>query len=347
MIANVQLLRAIAALMVIAVHCKEILQPIGIGSYYLDAASVGVDLFFVISGFIMAHTTASRSQTPKSFLINRIVRLVPLYWILTAFVFGLSIIMPNLFQATRASAADFVRSLLFVPYERSDGTIRPMLFLGWSLNYEMFFYIIFAASLTIHHNIWRIMAASAAIIALVCYGAISDPQQTALKFFTRPIMLEFVLGMMIALVYNRLPSSHSAAGLKICVAAFGLFLLPLTYFVPFYDLPTTGIAAAIVVAAAVTMERSGLKLKMASLILLGNASYSLYLIHPFVAQSITKVVKTANLLTVQWVMTAMIMIYVVSCLAAVILFRLVEAPMTTLFRDLIGMPRRGSVITEI
>ncbi len=66
-IANVQLLRAIAALMVIAVHCKEILQPIGIGSYYLDAASVGVDLFFVISGFIMAHTTASRSQTPKSF----------------------------------------------------------------------------------------------------------------------------------------------------------------------------------------------------------------------------------------------------------------------------------------
>jgi exopolysaccharide production protein ExoZ len=104
----------------------------------------GVDIFFVISGFIMVYTTQSHHVGPFSFFVNRVVRIVPIYWLLTLAVFTLAVIAPHLLGATRAAPSELLKSLLFIPFAKSNGAVQPILFLGWTLNYEMFFYMLFA-----------------------------------------------------------------------------------------------------------------------------------------------------------------------------------------------------------
>src|ERR1700730_5914930 len=137
MIFNIQSLRALAALSVAYFHTD--FGGIRFGSF-------GVDVFFVISGFIMAQIC----QTDSShFFLRRLVRIVPLYWALTLLIFGLAKFAPWLVYRAPADWADLARSLFFVPYQNKSGLVQPELFLGWTLNYEMFFYVNVALALLI------------------------------------------------------------------------------------------------------------------------------------------------------------------------------------------------------
>ncbi len=109
MINNVQVLRGFAAFLVLLAHSvgynERLLDPIfGVGTR-------GVDLFFVISGFVMVLTTSKRPVTPVQFLLNRAIRIVPLYWILTLAVFAIALVAPQLLKATRADYGELVKSL--------------------------------------------------------------------------------------------------------------------------------------------------------------------------------------------------------------------------------------------
>jgi peptidoglycan/LPS O-acetylase OafA/YrhL len=125
-IKNIQALRAIAALSVVLYH----IDIIGIGSS-------GVDIFFVISGFVIAKSGSNVDAV--QFYSRRLFRIVPIYWIGTILVFGIAIVAPHLLKHTDADLADLIRSLIFIPYLKSSGLAQPVLFLGWTLNYEMFF----------------------------------------------------------------------------------------------------------------------------------------------------------------------------------------------------------------
>ena len=107
----------------------------------------GVDIFFVISGFIMVYTTMDREITPWSFMADRIARIVPAYWAATLGVFFLALVAPSLLQTSHMQWGELFKSLVFVPFRKANGLVQPVLFVGWTLNYEMFFYLMFAAGL--------------------------------------------------------------------------------------------------------------------------------------------------------------------------------------------------------
>src|SRR5262249_27030727 len=142
MFLNLHLLRAVAALSVVYYHTTSeagLNLPPAVGSH-------AVDLFFVISGFIIARTAL---DSPKQFLLRRIVRIVPLYWTATLAVFWLALFTPHILHSTRPDYRQLLCSLLFIPYETPEAGTLPTLILGWSLNYEMYFYVVFAIALAV------------------------------------------------------------------------------------------------------------------------------------------------------------------------------------------------------
>lgn len=336
---SIQYLRALAALLVVVVHSSEVLRLLGMSGALTEAASVGVDLFFVISGFIMVHNTNQKPIEPLGFLLNRITRVAPLYWLLTTFVFAIALTFPKLLGGTDADTLDFLKSLLFIPYERGDGTIRPMLFVGWSLNYEIFFYLIFAAALCFKSRTTRLVVPLLVLILLVLLGEILRPVGPEARFLTRPIILEFGLGMLLAEIFPRLPTSKRAG-----YVATGLLVVALVLLLPSAAIdgtryPIAALPSVLIVGAALVLERAGLVPVCPWAILIGNASYSLYLTHPFVAQAITKVAQKLSVLTPATAPFILGLIFVSASITAILVWRYIEKPLGRTAKRLLDAPR--------
>jgi peptidoglycan/LPS O-acetylase OafA/YrhL len=180
-IRNVQALRGLAALLVVFVHLDNLLLAIGLSTF----GGAGVDIFFVISGFIMVYTTADRHVTPWSFMADRIARIVPIYWLITLAVFCIALVSPMLLQATRADWNELVKSLFFIPFTKADGVVAPMFYVGWTLNYEMFFYLLFALGLAFPSNRAGAVAVICCLVCLVGAGLVGQPQNVFGKFYSK------------------------------------------------------------------------------------------------------------------------------------------------------------------
>lgn len=271
MLTNIQALRALAALVVVVYHALTA-KVFGVGRF-------GVDIFFVISGFIMVHTT-SEGTAPQQFFTKRLIRIVPLYWTLTLAVFVVAMVMPRLLKATEADPVQLVKSLFFIPFMKSNGQIHPVLFLGWTLNYEMFFYALFAVGLLFRRRIVTVAVTSAAIAALVALGMAADGG-VPFTFYTNAIMLEFIAGMLLALAAPRI-----GLGLVPAMALIALGLGGAALVEPYVTMENRGFLwlpfALLIVAAAVAAENRGHATHSRAILLLGAASYSLYLVHPYV-----------------------------------------------------------------
>ncbi len=287
LINNVQALRALAALLVVSVHLKPILERFGVPEF----GGIGVDIFFVISGFIMVYMTQARRQSPSEFAVDRITRIVPLYWLVTIVVYILAVIAPHLLGNTSAHPLDLVKSLLFIPYVKGVGIIQPVFFLGWTLNLEMFFYVIFSMGLFFPNSRNGIAFTLISIACIVAAGQILHPPFGPILFYTQPLLLEFGAGMILACCFPHLPAAVPI-GVRILVAALliaVLILVPLAgYHTPARALFSNslisigGFLAILLVASALCLEKWGMKLDKKFILFLGSASYSIYLTHPFV-----------------------------------------------------------------
>jgi exopolysaccharide production protein ExoZ len=133
----IQAIRGLAALAVVYFHTAH--AP--------STGAFGVDVFFVLSGCIMAMLMEAQ-QSPGDFLRRRLIRIAPLYALMTTAAFAVSLAVPSLrTSGNLPSISDYIKSLLFIPSQTASGTIVPVLGPGWSLNYEMMFYAICAAAL--------------------------------------------------------------------------------------------------------------------------------------------------------------------------------------------------------
>lgn len=333
MIYNVQALRAWAATIVMFVHLETLLRPLHDDvSHYLVAGQVGVDLFFVISGFVMVHTMRRKPVFAGAFFLNRIIRVVPLYWLLTLAVFAIAIVMPSLLQATSASPAELVRSLLFIPFVKSNGLVAPVLFVGWTLNYEMFFYLLFtiAIALTGRRLDATVSATIAMIFALNIAGQLWHLKSTPWNFFTSSLMFEFAFGILLGWLQPwRAPVpvrwSLSAGAVAMVALIAGPLLCPA---VPAFC--RSGIPAAIIVWAAISAETRGVRLDNRWVQLVGAASYSLYLTHPFALQAFGHVSARIGRPVIALVLTPVAL--ATAIVIAIIVHRLIERPMTDWLR---------------
>lgn len=250
----------------------------------------GVDIFFVISGFIMVHASErlfGAEGGSRAFLARRVARIVPLYWGATTLFLAVALLAPGLLNREVTALWPVVASYLFIPFERPDGLVQPVYALGWTLNYEMFFYAVFALAVAMTRRA-AVAAVALGFGALAALGAALAPLPQPLAFWTDPIILEFVLGMLIA--EARASGLRLPGAARVLMAAAGVALLAVDLTgvgVPRF-LAHGGPAALLVAAAALgtgaaSPAPAGPWLRLGTA--LGDASYALYLIHPFVIRA--------------------------------------------------------------
>jgi len=340
---NIQGLRAAAALLVVFVHLDILLGTLGFEPFGFGA----VDLFFTISGFIMVYTTQGKSVTPSAFFLNRLCRIAPLYWLITLGVYFVAVVAPSLLQATSTDPLQLVKSLLFVPFEKANGSVHPVLFVGWTLNYEMFFYALFAAGLVLGVRERGVFAVTLVLAGLVL-GGLWWPSESALgRFYTRPIILEFAAGMGLALLDRRVDLSTMIpvvfARVLLIVGLAGVVALSMLIPGTAFELFTRGVPALLAVAGALALNRSGVVVSNRYVLALGNASYSIYLVHPFVTQAVQKAGRAIGLSPL--LALALIPVtFVLVCVVGTITHHLIERPLTVrakaLSARLVPPPRR-------
>jgi peptidoglycan/LPS O-acetylase OafA/YrhL len=307
---------------------------------------VGVDLFFIISGFIMVYTTTRRTVTPIGFFRNRLTRIVPFYWFMTALVCALAISLPKLMAGTKYTLPHMVKSLFFIPYIREDGTIMPILFVGWSLNLEMLFYLFFAIAIISARPALRVLLTVSCLGILVALGYIfSSRLSPEARFLTQPIMLEFALGMVIGLMFERLPSSRRAGRIAVAtiLPIFVILLLVARYTLP-GEWPFSALPAAVLVTTVLVAERSGHRINLPGVVLIGDASYALYLTHPFVTQSVIFGARRLHLLHFTWVPVLALLSLLMAVAVGIFSHLLIEKPLGRMVGKVFFKPRPASVM---
>ncbi len=281
-LASIQILRGIAASAVVLNHALllTVLRN-ELHSYGAHILVIGVDIFFVISGFIMWRSTESGDVGPKQFFASRLIRILPLYWIALITQLGALLLIGGLAQSPSLNEA--VRAFLFIPYiDGHSGLNQPFLPPGWTLNCEMFFYLIFGSCLIMQARYQRFGAVATFFVALVAARVILHPTDPVAFRFTSPMLLEFLAGMGIAAVTSRrqLPVWAGVA-LLACATTFLLTAASHLY-LSWPRFLYFGTPAAVIVLAFTTIERHCADARMRALVHLGAASYSIYLAHGIV-----------------------------------------------------------------
>jgi exopolysaccharide production protein ExoZ len=337
MLPNVQLLRAVAAYLVVFVHVSELLPKTPVTSFLHDKGYSGVDLFFVISGFIMVYTTSDKAISAGQFLLNRIRRIIPLYYSITFLVFGIAATLPFIFRSTSPDFHSLINSLAFLPFEKTPGRIYPFYYLGWTLNYEMFFYLIFALSLFLWYRM-RVILCATIIIGLVLSPINSNgPGYIAIYFYSRPIMLDFCLGMIIATFRSQILTAMCRIPvlpwLTLFLGVTGLLLAsslfpsaPSLYDPPTNTFVTFGLPAALIVLAAIGFNDVRTRGQPWQFLQdIGNASYSIYLSHFFIIGGLTVFADRLGLSSTQRILIALMTIPL-TAIVGIFLYRFFERP---------------------
>lgn len=202
---SVQWLRGIAACAVVLRHAVAGAEKAGwLAPTGLDLGLWGVDLFFVISGFIMAITTAGQTPGIRAALVfwqRRIVRVVPIYWLLTTLVVVVSLLAPAT-TGYRPSPDHVLASYLFIPMEDGRGVVSPPLRVGWSLNFEMYFYLVFGCLLLFPRR-WLAPMLIGWTAFSVLLGLWLEPQAALPSMLTSTYLWEFTCGVGIGLLHLR------------------------------------------------------------------------------------------------------------------------------------------------
>ncbi len=339
---GVQALRAVAALLVVVHHAESSWRDRILGTPHAPLpwpnGQAGVDIFFVISGFVMAIALpglAGRANPGGAFLWRRFIRIIPLYWIFTTLKLLRYHFGPQTADQSPGSTWHVLASYLFIPAADDGGAPIPLLAVGWTLNFEMVFYLLFALALFLEVTPVAFLVPTLGTIAAV--GWFDHPSWPAWTSLASPLVLEFLYGVLLAqfACKRRLPGPLAGAALFI-----GGFALILTLQLPLYAARafTWGLPAAAIVAGAVALEESlGRKLPK-FLLEIGNASYSIYLVHLFVV-SIVWVAFRRFGLTGAPALAGMIVVSLgLNIVAGEIVHRCVELPLMNLLR---GKRARG------
>lgn len=292
---GVQALRFIAALLVVITHstfyASERLMH---GMPYWHAGASGVNIFFVISGFVMVVSTSKlvgRSDGWSKFLARRLIRIVPMYWIATGAKLLVMLTAPGAVLHSKLTLGYVLASFLFIPTVNVEGEFKPLLAVGWTLYFEMFFYVLFALALFTRQNRYVIVGAVLSLFAGV--SLFRGKTWSPMTMFFDPLVLQFFMGMLIAAVVECCASINAIMqrypAIPLVSVGLGAAALLLLFDVDWLWINfafRTGIASMAIVLGVIWLEPLWGKKLPKSVLLLGDSSYSLYLFHPLVAPAI-------------------------------------------------------------
>lgn len=237
------------------------------------------------------------------FAISRITRVVPLYWLMTTGVMLVAILSPESLKSTTASVPNYLKSIFFIPYYKESGVIQPMLFVGWTLNYEMLFYAMGCAALAI--SPYRFFYVTSILMVFAFWVGYLLPEGTAYADFLRSnLLFEFMLGMIAFKLRG------TALLRKIPVWLIAILILSLYVAMAVFEIRGLGnrfiefgIPSFLIVLLAIQLEPLFPKLNSIvaqTLVHIGDASYATYLSHAFVVQFLRKLLpRFTNGLTIE------------------------------------------------
>lgn len=316
----IEAMRFFAALAVVFVH----IPIVGVGHF-------GVDAFFVISGFVMMLSTRKSSS---QFFTKRLIRILPTYYLFTLGVFAVALVMPTLLNNTTADFNHLVQSLLFIPFDKNGAGHFPILFLGWTLNYEMYFYLLFAIALMISHE-YRGHIATGLLVCVIWLGGFVDG--FVMDVYSNIIVLEFVLGIA---VFHLLDKSWS----KFIAISILLFIGLLSYEGNFnHRFFVFGLPSALIIYSCIRLISN--KYIPKALVTLGAASYALYLTHPYIIQVFDKLTGWfSGNLTEQSL--ALIFSLILVSIFSVCVYKFIELPIIGFLRRRFITPSRNNHVKE-
>jgi exopolysaccharide production protein ExoZ len=340
---GIQVLRAVAALLVVLHHSLEesmaAVAPFKSPDWLTTAGASGVDIFFVISGFIMFYVSFPADQaaaSPLSFLVKRIIRIYPFYWFCVALVLGLWSM--GFFHSLQLDTDVLVRSIFLFPSE------HLIINVSWTLVYEMYFYLVFAATLTFRRPLVSLFGTGGAILILYTIGHFA-PDAGLRAFLGNAIAVEFCFGLALGCLIRRWSGFGSAARLLSIPGFALLFMAPLV--VPHADtngLPGAarvlawGIPAFLIVLSFLSLKPSRAPLQRV-MVLLGDASYAIYLTHPLVMITYARFLKGGLASLPQFPVVPLVVL--LSASLGLLMHVFVERRLTEAFRGFLG---RGSAL---
>jgi peptidoglycan/LPS O-acetylase OafA/YrhL len=293
---TIQVLRGIAASLVAFYHFSGnfTMHSWLIESGFSRIGAAGVDIFFVISGFIMVYTTRRKTgaRDALTFIKRRALRIYPLYWFWTTVLlalWGIGVLL-QMYHGLSLKKYQFSAFFIFSSFvllPSYDGVaFRPLLAQGWTLSFEMFFYAAFSCAILMRLKKAKLVFLAAAFVVLSLCGRCLGAQNGLRHLFTDPIVLEFLYGVLAAEVLLRVPERRNrkiAQTLPLVLIGLGVVGLlstawtnpPLSLRYLFYGLP------ALLIVSGAAMFGSAPRPRF--LVYIGDASYSIYLTHTFAA----------------------------------------------------------------
>lgn len=341
---SIQYVRAIAATSVVWWHTVQqtVLDNCAI-SKVGHFGDFGVDLFFVVSGFVMVFVTNKRETSPLDFLAMRVIRIAPIYWIYTLAAAATLWLLPALFTSNELSWRHLLLSLAFIPHAlaKYPDQASPMVKIGWTLNEEMFFYVLFALAMFVSYR-RRVALIGTALAVLVAVGVLGlGGGSAAGKFYTNDILLEFMFGMGIALLPPDFAKDFRTWHIVtlICLAV-GVLILD-SYHENWLRGLVRGVPAAVVVWGLLSLEQRKPLWRNGLLLELGNASYSIYLFQLYPISVFRSLAHHAGVASCRAVpVTGFVIACMTSALAGGVLsYRLIERPMLKFLHQAFGSLR--------
>ena len=279
---NIQMLRGLAAVMVLMYHLLPQYEAMG-GKLTLihDSLSwgfMGVDIFFIISGFIMAYTTFKKERSiinAKTFIKHRLFRVYLGYWPFFFIMFVTYLI----FSPDRLASLDIINSFFLT----SQQILELVLPVSWSLGYELYFYFLFLFTFLFSiKQLYLYLPIFISFIFLLVLYSLFQPTFPR-SFFYSPYLLEFFAGVLLYMYKDHLMK---------------IWLLPVSLIIIFIALLygdvnyhaghdilrifTLGVAALCIVHIALILEHNNFYRVGKKFEALGNASYALYLSHTII-----------------------------------------------------------------
>lgn len=299
-----QVFRAIAASIVALAHiAKEVTRHAAWSNSailpWFNSMIFGVDIFFVISGFIMVYTTRNAVGgllDSRAFFLRRLVRIVPVYWLYTTLFVLILFVSPSNISHNTTSLGHVIASYLFIPVPL-PGTdhVEPVFALGWTLNFEMFFYVVFSLLLFLPRQ--KLMPRLCGLFLVLVFVGIWIPQQLpALWYWTRSSILEFLFGAIIASLFLQRKEIPVWACFALVLVGGALWQVNFALFPNDAGVLTWrgilwGIPAALLVGGVALCPPARNFCASARwlrpVVVVGDSSYSLYLVHMFAVRIMT------------------------------------------------------------
>jgi exopolysaccharide production protein ExoZ len=339
---SVQALRAVAVLLVVGVHIGN---TYGFETRYLGSphvagwmrlpGSAGVDLFFVISGVIILTTawpTFSTTGAARQFAYRRVTRIYPPYWVVTALVLIVYVIRPNLVNSHDVHRPEVLQSLLILP-QRGD----PLLSVGWTLVYELYFYAIFTFALLFSRRFLPLIIGGWAAATLVLHAVVGSTHNSWLYLVSDPKDLEFVFGVAIGYLIVRrtlvAPRLLFGAALLALVVLLGNLAIaaPVDFPSAAYRVGAVGGAFAVLVYAAVGLELIRGARTPRALERVGDGSYSVYLWHVPVLAVVGLVLERVFPAPLPFHLLVVALAFAAAVVSGVVLYELIERPLLRAF----------------